>query len=118
MREGKARKKANGAIESTNIASAISNTSTVPPLEEQKFQLLRDLAPVGQPLAISRIVLKDGKPVIEKSTSDVSVYNNQTQLVEVIKKPQHVTSLSFMNRVHTDKWTEQENRKFFKVNYL
>lgn len=64
---------------------------------------------------VPRIIMKDGKAIMNPAASQESaaVDNNQLQLVE--EKKTRVTSMSFRPRVHTEKWTEEETRKFLKA---
>ena len=115
MREGKAKK---------NLKNSLTASSTVPQknqsaLEEEKYQPIKDLVPLHKISGAPRVVLKDGNAVIVTMLNDN--YDEKNQLIEV-KKPDRVTSNSFKPREHTDKWTPEENKKFYKVktifNYL
>ena len=110
MREGRAKKflKTN-ELQATATSEASQKKQFT--LEGEKYQPIRDLVPLHQTLAIPRIILKDGKSVIE---NPITEYEEKNQLIEV-RHPERVTSHSFKAREHTDKWTPEENRKFYKV---
>jgi len=122
MREGKAKKimaKAlkQGESESAQSTLSLPSARKVDSLEEEKKQLAehpKDNSTTTTSLA-SRIVIVDGKPVIERPTFDLARADDtsRNKLVQM-KKPNRLTSMSFKNRVHTEKWTPEENRKFYK----
>ena len=112
MREGRA-KKLSKTNELQVTASSEVSKKKQSTLEEEKYQPIKDLVPLHQTFAIPRIILKDGKSVIENPTTE---YEEKNQLIEV-RNPERVTSHSFKAREHTDKWTPEENRKFYKVKF-
>jgi hypothetical protein len=65
------------------------------------------------PLA-PRLILKDGQLVLADS---IVPFGNRDKKLTVVqnKKPPIVTSMSFRQRNHTEKWTAEETRKFLKV---
>lgn len=61
------------------------------------------------------IVLKDGKiQVAESVIQAVEKVPQRLQIVQVTKK-KITTSISFKQANHTEKWTELENEKFYRV---
>jgi Transcription initiation factor TFIIIB, Bdp1 subunit len=67
-----------------------------------------------QNLGAPRLIIKDGKLVVDETSLVQRESDNKLAVVDN-KKPQKLTSMSFRQRNHTEKWTEEETRKFFKV---
>jgi len=109
MKDGRKRK----GIEAE--ASAITTAPALPMdmahLEEEKKSFL-GLAPIQCPG--TKIVIQNGKPCIEDALDIYKNNNANNKLIEV-KKSDRLTSMSFRTRQHTEKWTPDENRKFYKA---
>jgi len=74
---------------------------SIPQLTEEKI-----LAP--------KLIIKDGK--VQLDNSYLSHTEPQKPLVEVVMdKKKITTSNSFKNINHSEKWTEEETRKFYRV---
>lgn len=77
------------------------NSLTIPQLTEEKI-----LAP--------KIIFKDGKAQLDNSY--LSKSEPQKPLIEVVvDKKKITTSNSFKNINHSEKWTEEETRKFYRA---
>ena len=64
-----------------------------------------------------KIVMKDGKLVIEEATIIPFYVERQNLILVQGNKPKKLTSMSYRtkDRTHTEKWTPEETRKFFKA---
>jgi len=60
-----------------------------------------------------KIILVDGKPILDNSAMEKHQKMKKEEVV--IAKAKLTTSNSFKNYNHTDKWTEQETRKFYRA---
>jgi hypothetical protein len=109
MKEGRKKK----------VAELGGSTTTVPALEASKESLeQQNLALALNPLSFGygqgngpKIVIRDGKAVFEEA---VEVFKPNNALMEV-KQSNKLNSMSFRTRQHTEKWTPEENRKFYKA---
>jgi hypothetical protein len=64
----------------------------------------------------TRIVLRDGKPIIEHNALAIPSFANKTHTLQTVdQKPYKLNSMSFRQRNHTAKWTDEETRKFYKA---
>lgn len=125
MQEGRAKKNMakalkQGESECAQLNLSLPSSSRVEGLEEEKKQPAEkqgdnSTATATAPLT-SRIIIVDGKPVIERPAMELARNEDAwgNKLVQV-DKPGRLTSMSFKNRVHTEKWTPEENRKFYKA---
>ena len=89
-----------------NLSQNTKQSDTIPKLEA-------DSNPLGP-----KIVLKDGKPMIEHQTIPITHTKLPKNLTVVNKKAEKLNSMSFKSRSHTAKWTEEETKKFYKVDTI
>ena len=65
---------------------------------------------------VPRIIIKDGKPILDTSNVISNLKDNSKELTLADnKKAARVTSMSFRKKNHTEKWSDDETRRFFKV---
>lgn len=118
MREGKARKKkgkaANSEETQENKPETVLNMKSVAGEPQTIFGSDENAL-----LPVRRVVIKDGKPVLEDieigTTGDMTRRGNL--MVVSNAKPHKVSSMSFRKKNHTKQWNEEETRKFYKVNF-
>jgi len=77
---------------------------------KEEFHDKEETKPVN---LMPKIILVDGKPVLDNSAMEKHQKMKKEEVV--IAKAKLTTSNSFKNYNHTDKWTEQETRKFYRA---
>jgi len=128
MREGKQRKKLERERESESEQQASSNPSD--PIEKalENINNMTSITNIPQTLfnispgssggtfdPVGRIVIKDGKPVVELPESTRNPPFGRNNLVTLKSdKPKKLSSLSFRKNKHTKHWNSEETRKFYK----
>ena len=60
------------------------------------------------------VTFKDGKVVMEQNLAPLPSFSEKVHELAVTK-PKTLNSMSYRQKAQGKKWTEQENREFFKV---
>ena len=123
MKEGKAKKKLNknknkddeeSSKEDTQQSKNI-NINTITTQSQKSLNLDSEFQDINAAFPSTRIVFKDGKPVLENIEFPQDLMLNSSLTLVQNSKPTKLSSMSFRKKNHTKQWTEEETRKFYKV---